>query len=184
MKRVMIVGQPGAGKSTLARALGERTGLPVYHIDKIHWKPGWNERPRDEKTQMCSDIHAKDQWIFEGGHSVTWKERLARCDTLIWIDLEMWRRMFRVTRRSLRDWGKVRPDMQADCPEQFSLEFYQFIWRTNKSARAKLSHLFNTAPRDKTRIYLGSDEDTRSFLSQCCLRSPKRAGASPAHLPR
>ena len=44
MKRVMIIGQPGSVKSTLARFLGERTGLPVVHIDKIHWKPGWNER--------------------------------------------------------------------------------------------------------------------------------------------
>ena len=45
MKRVMIVGQPGAGKSTIARQIGQRTGLPVVHIDKIHWMPGWVERP-------------------------------------------------------------------------------------------------------------------------------------------
>lgn len=164
MKRVMIVGQPGAGKSTLARALGERTGLPVYHIDKIHWMPGWVERPRDEKTQMCLDVHAKEHWIFEGGHSATWRDRLARCDTLIWIDVGLWRRTYRVARRTVRDLGKVRVDMQEDCPEQFSLEFYQFIWRTRKSSKTNLQHLFDKTPKDKTRVHLRSNREVAEFL--------------------
>ena len=102
MKRVMIIGQPGSGKSTLARFLGERTGLPVVHIDKIHWKPGWNEREKEEKTALCQAVHARDRWIFEGGHSVTWEERRARCDTLIWLDFPLWLRVWRVVWRTLR----------------------------------------------------------------------------------
>ena len=51
MQRIMIVGRPGSGKSSLAQAIGERTGLPVIHIDKIHWQPGWVERSKAEKTQ-------------------------------------------------------------------------------------------------------------------------------------
>ncbi|WP_349775075.1 AAA family ATPase [Frigidibacter sp. SD6-1] len=54
MQRIMIIGQPGAGKSTLAAALGQRTGLPVIHIDHIHWQPGWIERSSDEKTRLCN----------------------------------------------------------------------------------------------------------------------------------
>lgn len=73
----MIIGQPGSGKSTLARTLGDITGLPVVHIDTIHWMPGWQERPRTEKTRLCEEVHARDQWIFEGGHSITWPSRVA-----------------------------------------------------------------------------------------------------------
>ncbi len=83
MQRVMIVGQPGSGKSTLARRLGERTGLPVVHIDTIHWQPGWIERSPDEKTRLCLEVEARDRWIFEGGHSTTWENRVARADLQI-----------------------------------------------------------------------------------------------------
>lgn len=71
MQRVMIVGQPGSGKSTLARKLGQCTRLPVVHIDTIHWQPGWVERTWDEKTRLCLEVEARDNWIFEGGHSAT-----------------------------------------------------------------------------------------------------------------
>lgn len=164
MKRVMIVGQPGAGKSTIARQIGQRTGLPVVHIDKIHWMPGWVERPYEEKTRMCLEVHAQEKWVFEGGHSVTWADRFARCDTLVWIDVGVWQRMYRVLRRCYRDHGKVRVDMQDDCPEQFSWEFYQFIWKTRNSSRARIKRLFEKAPESKTCVHLRNQRDISDFL--------------------
>ena len=89
MRRIMIIGQPGSGKSTFARELGAITHLPVFHIDHIHWQSGWVERPGPEKDRLCADVHAQDKWIFEGGHSTTWPERLDRADTLIWLDLPL-----------------------------------------------------------------------------------------------
>lgn len=74
MKRVMIIGQPGVGKSTFARRLGKSTSLPVVHIDKIHWKSGREERTQREKSRLCAEVHARDLWIFEGGHSTIWAE--------------------------------------------------------------------------------------------------------------
>ena len=165
MKRVMIVGQPGAGKSTLARLLGERTGLPVIHIDLIHWKPGWVERNREEKTKLCHEVHARDAWIFEGGHSTTWPERLDRCDTLIWLDFPLWLRVWRVFKRTLNEYGHSRVDLPEDCPERFDLKFYKFIWRTNKSAKQNMRSLFESAPSTKRKIKLSSRSDVSKFLA-------------------
>ena len=164
MKRVMIIGQPGTGKSTLARSLGERIGLPVVHIDLIHWKSGWVERDRDEKTKLCLEVHARDEWIFEGGHSTTWPDRLDRCDTLIWLDFPVWLRTWRVLKRTIRDYGKSRVDLPDNCPEQFDFEFYRFIWRTNKHSRQNIQSLFEKAPSDKSKFKLSSSSEVRKFL--------------------
>ncbi len=165
MKRVMIIGQPGAGKSTLARALGTRTGLPVIHIDLIHWKPGWVERTRAEKTKLCLEVHARDTWIFEGGHSSTWPDRLNRCDTLIWLDIPLPIRLWRVFKRTLKDYGKSRPDLPENCPEQFDPEFYRFIWRTRNRSRQKMRALFETTPPSKQKFHLKTKSDVSIFLA-------------------
>ena len=164
LKRVMIIGQPGSGKSTFARALGERTGLPVVHIDQIHWKEGWVERDQDEKTKMCLEAHARDEWIFEGGHSITWPDRLGRCDTLIWLDYPFLNRCWRLIKRTAMDYGRTRLDLPDNCPERIDFDFYRFVFRTRKSAREKAQHFFDNAALEKERLRLSNDLEVANFL--------------------
>lgn len=164
MQRVMIIGQPGSGKSTLARALGELTFLPVIHIDLIHWKPGWVERARAEKTRMTLDVIKDPRWIFEGGHSATYSERLARADTLIWLDLPVGLRTWRVLRRTVQHYGTARPDLPEGCPERFSAEFLGFIWRTRHSSRAKMKALYDSAPDTVSTYRFTNARAVRAFL--------------------
>ena len=164
MQRVMIIGQPGSGKSTLARMMGEATGLPVYHIDHIHWMPGWQERDAAAKAQLCAQVHAKEEWIFEGGHSRTWDERLSRADTLIWLDFPIWLRLWRVIRRTLRYYGQSRPDLPQDCPERFSWEFFSWIWNTRKTGRTGCALCFDRASPPKSRQHLKTPTEVERFL--------------------
>lgn len=166
-KRIMIIGQPGSGKSTLAASLGKITGLPVYHIDKeVHWLPNWVERDRTEKARLCAEIHAKEKWIFEGGHSSTWNERLARADMLIWLDLPLWLRYWRVITRTIKHYGKSRHDLPKDCPEHFSWEFIYFIWRTRHTSRDSMVRIFEQVPVDKRRYQLTTAHEADAFLHQ------------------
>lgn len=166
MQRIMILGQPGAGKSTFARQLGTVTGLPVVHIDTIHWKSGWVARSAAEKTQLCNEVHAQPRWIFEGGHSVTWPERLARADALIWLDLPLVVRSWRVFKRTMRHHGQDRPDLPAGCPERFDWEFTKWIWQTRRSARAKIIKLFENAPEQTRKWRLCSGPACDQFIAR------------------
>lgn len=166
-KRIMIIGQPGSGKSTLAARLGGVTGLPVYHIDKeVHWLPNWVERDRTEKSRLCAEIHALDEWIFEGGHSSTWNERLARADTLIWLDAPLWLRYWRVVKRRIEYDEKSRPDLPEDCPEQLNWEFTHFIWCTRNTSRNSMVRIYKQVPADKRKYQLTKPDQVEHFLTQ------------------
>ncbi len=175
MQRIMIIGQPGSGKSTLARQMGAITRLPVFYIDHIHWKSGWIERDRDEKTVLCLEVHAKPQWIFEGGHTITWADRLERADTVIWLDFGLTHRVWRVLWRTAVHYGSTRPDLPEGCPEQFSLEFMQFIWRTRTTSRNAMARLVATAPTGKNVHHLRSAGEVRAYLQS--LSQAMQAGA-------
>ena len=137
MERVMIIGCGGAGKSTLARQLGEKTGLPVVHLDKLFWKPGWESLSRDESDVLHRRELAKERWIIDGNFDRTIPERLARCDTVIYLDFSRLACLLGVCKRILTTYGTVRPDMGEGCPERFDWEFLCWVWNFNKNKRTR-----------------------------------------------
>ncbi len=89
MKRVLVVGCPGAGKSTFARKLREKTGLPLHYLDMLWWKPDKSHIPREEFDAKLKDIVAGDEWIIDGNYSRTLAMRLERADTVFMLDFPL-----------------------------------------------------------------------------------------------
>ena len=143
MERVMIIGCGGAGKSTLARQLGEKTGLPVVHLDKLFWRPGWVSISQTEYDVLHRQELAKERWIIDGNFDRTIPERLARCDTVIYLDFSRLACLLGVCKRILTTYGTVRPDMGEGCPERFDWEFLCWVWNFNKNKRARNYHLLS-----------------------------------------
>jgi adenylate kinase family enzyme len=168
MQRIMIVGQPGSGKSMLAKALSLRTGLPIIHVDKLNWQAGWVERSKADKTRVCQDAEQQSHWIFEGGHSATWPSRVARADMLIVLYRPIGLRLWRVLRRTVTGLGRTRADMAEGCPQRLSLlpEFTRYMWATRSSAIQKLEHLAASAPPGCEVILLCSDGEVDAFLAR------------------
>ena len=137
MERVLVIGSPGAGKSTLATELARRTALPLFHLDKLHWKPGWVEPGQAEFDAVLTDVTAQPRWIIDGNYGRTLPLRLARADTVIDLDLPAWRCVIQAIGRVARSHGTVRPDMAPDCPERIDLEFLHYIaaFRTRNRPR-------------------------------------------------
>lgn len=137
MERVIIIGCGGSGKSTLSRILSEKADLPVVHLDKLFWKEGWINIPREEFNILLMKELEKDKWIIDGNYDRIIEERIKRCDTIIYLDYLRRTSLFGVIKRVLSSYGKVRPDMADGCPERFDLEFIKWIWNFNKEHRDK-----------------------------------------------
>ena len=103
MRRIVILGCAGSGKSTLARLLGERLALPVFHLDQMFWQPGW-VKPSDELfDRRVREAVVGESWVIEGNYDRrSFKWRLPRADTLIWMDMPRMTCLRRVLGRTWR----------------------------------------------------------------------------------
>ncbi len=164
MERIIIIGCGGAGKSTLARQLGEKLGLPVVHLDKLFWKPGWVHLTDEEFDAVHRQALAEEKWIIDGNFNRTMEERVARCDAIIYLDFNRFACLFGVFKRILTTYGTVRPDMGEGCPERFDWEFLQWVWNYNKDKRERNYKLLNEAEHAET-IVLKNRRAVKMFLN-------------------
>lgn len=87
MKKVIVIGCPGSGKTTFAEKLNKCTGLPLYYLDAIWHKPDKTHIPREEFDERIKEIFATSEWIIDGNYSRTIEMRLEECDTAFLFDL-------------------------------------------------------------------------------------------------
>ena len=163
MERIIIIGCGGAGKSTLARKLGEVLDLPVVHLDKLFWKPNWVEKSNEEFDALLAQELAKDRWIMDGNFNRTMPERIKRCDTIIYLDFSRFACLTGVLKRIITTYGTVRPDMGEGCPERIDLEFLKWVWNFNKNKRESYYKLLNEAENVET-IVLKNRRAVKMFL--------------------
>ena len=164
MKRILIIGSGGAGKSTLARRFGKAIGIEVIHLDKLHWKPGWVEPPKDEWFRIVSDIIAKDSWIIDGNYGGTMQMRIERCDTVIFLDLPRIICVWRALKRFLTYRKGGRPDMTEGCDEKLDWKFLKWIWDYPTQTKPKVESLLKRFQNTKTIIRLQSKKEVERFL--------------------
>ncbi|WP_157667648.1 AAA family ATPase [Comamonas serinivorans] len=139
-RRIVIIGRPGSGKSTLARRLGERLNLPVVHLDRLFWLPGWTQ---PDEAAFRARVQASTEgpgWISEGNYDrTTFALRLPLADALIWLDPPRSLCLWRVIARNRR--GGRRPDLPEGCEERLNAEFLAFlryVWRYDRDHRPRI----------------------------------------------
>ncbi len=165
MERILVIGCPGAGKSTLSRKLSEKCKLPLVHLDSLFWLPGWREREKAEFHGLLLDALRKPQWVIDGNYGRTLPLRLQYCDTVIFLDFSRWVCLHGVLQRVLINFGKVRPDMGEGCPERFDLEFLKYVWNFNKTGREKLFARLSAADPSVAIVTLHNRRQVKKFLN-------------------
>lgn len=122
MERVIVIGCPGAGKSTFARSLRDATGLPLYYLDMLWHRPDRSNIPVEEFDRQLENILKQDRWIIDGNYQRTLEARLRRCDTVFLLDYPLPVCLAGAQSRI----GKAREDMPW-VESEFDPEFRQWI---------------------------------------------------------
>jgi adenylate kinase family enzyme len=179
MRRILVMGPSGSGKSTLAVELGALLGIPVIHLDALHWRPGWVEAPHEELRAALLPSLQLPEWVIDGnyGGSGTLEARLAACDTVVYLDFPRRVCLYRVLRRWLRFRGRQRPDMGDDCPEKVDLEFLRWVWTAPARRPANLARLEKAPPTARV-VVLESAADVRRFREGVAALGPVRSRAT------
>jgi len=127
----MVVGvSAGVGKSTFAKKLSTELSIPVYHLDRYYWEPGWIETSEENFSNEQKKIVKQESWIIEGNYGSTFDIRAQEADTIIYLELPLRICLFRALKRWLLNIGENREDMGQGCPEKMDREFITFIVKT------------------------------------------------------
>jgi len=165
VKRVLVIGPGGAGKTTFARALAQRTGLPLIHLDALYWRAGWTPTPNEDWDRRVAELVSRDTWVMDGNYGRTLPIRLAACDTVVFLDLPRRVCVWRIVRRRLQYAGRTRPDLPADCPERLTWEFVWWIWPYRRRRRPDVLRQLATVAYQERVIVLRSAREVREFLA-------------------
>lgn len=164
MERILIIGCGGAGKSTLARQLGQMLDLPVVHLDRIFWSPGnWEHLDREAFDALLLQELEKPRWIMDGNFNRTIPMRMAKCDTVIYLDFNRFTCLFSWLKRVITHWGRTRADMGPNCKEWLDPEFAKWIWNYNRDHRDNNYRLLNEAEGVET-VVLKNRRMVKRFL--------------------
>ncbi|MBR1086220.1 AAA family ATPase [Bradyrhizobium manausense] len=130
MRRIIVVGSQGSGKTRLARRLGRKLGLPVIHLDVLYWRPGWTPSDTSSFRARVAEAIASDAWIVDGSFSgLAFDLTLAHAELLVVIERPRWLCQWRILWRSAFHRDTARPDLPAGCPEQFDWKLMREAWR-------------------------------------------------------
>jgi adenylate kinase family enzyme len=136
VRRVAVIGCPGAGKSTFALRLGALLALPVVHLDRLYWRPGWVRPDPAEWLEAQREALRGEAWIADGMYLGSLQLRLALADTVFFLDYPPAVCLARILRRAAT--RGPRPDMAPGCRERLDPAFLRFVWRFPREHRPRV----------------------------------------------
>ena len=156
MQRILVIGCPGSGKSTFSRALSQRLGLPLFHLDMMRWSANKTMVPREVFMERLDEALAQPSWIIDGNYNSTMEYRLEKCDTVFFLDYDTDVCLSGVRERI----GKPRLDMPWSETEE-DPEFMDFIRSYNTNSRPRVLEILGRLTGKETVIFKSRDEADR-----------------------
>ena len=162
--RILVVGNAGTGKSTLARRLAALTGLPVVHLDQHYWRPGWDATPTELWRQRVAQLVEQPRWVMDGNYAGTLDLRVRAADLVVFLDLPRRTALSRVVLRRYGWLGHARAEPIPGCPDRVTTDFLRWIWHYPRVGRVQVLTAVTTAGAQDRLIRLTSRRATRRWL--------------------
>ena len=160
MRKVIVIGCPGSGKSTFSKALHAATGLPLYHLDMMHWNADATEVEKSVFMERLHRVLEQAAWIIDGNYRSTMELRMQHCDTVFFLDYPTDVCLDGIKSRK----GKERTDIPCQMPENDDEEFVEFIRNYNSVNRPEVLQLLRRYS-DKDVIVFKSREEADKYIS-------------------
>lgn len=158
MRKIIVIGCPGSGKSTFSRALHGKTGIPLYHLDMMYWNADKTTVERSVFLEGLSAVIEKDEWIIDGNYVSSMEMRMSACDTVFFLDYPTEVCLGGIKERM----GKVRSDIPWVETEE-DAEFVELVKNFNGAQRDKISDLLERY-KSKSIFVFTSREEANVFL--------------------
>jgi len=158
MKKIIVIGCPGSGKSTFSRALHKITGLPLYHLDMMYWNSDRTTVERSVFRDRLENVLVKDAWIIDGNYASTMELRIQACDTVFFLDYPPDVCIEGIRARI----GKARTDMPW-VEEGEDEEFLEFVKNYNVENRPFVIDLLDKYS-DKNIIVFKSRDEADEYI--------------------
>ena len=175
MKKLLVIGPGGAGKSTFAKRLGASLQLEVIHLDSLYWSSGWVEMPKDQWRVLIEELVQRDSWIMDGNYGGTLDIRLDACDSVIFLDAPRLMCVQRVLKRLALYRKANRPDMAPGCRERFNWAFIKYVWEYPRKRKPAMLEKLKIHSQTKSVFILRSQAEIEGFLANLTTTSDEVA---------
>ena len=166
MKRIVVIGSPGSGKSTFSIALQTILKLPLYHLDQYYWKSNWEQPNQQDFMAVHDQLCDKPEWIIEGMYARFLPYRLERADTIIFLDIIPYVCLWHVLKRWIRNFNKPSLGGCKQCKEKMDLNFLTWIWGFKTHTRPKIMLYLSQIQGEKKIHRLTSTAKIKHFLNE------------------
>ena len=169
MKRILIIGNAGAGKTTFALALKDKINVPVVHLDRLFWKDNWNYICAEEFDELLEKALVKQEWIIDGNYNRTLRYRMNYCDKVFYFDFPTATCLWGITKRIFQNYGKSRADMGGKCPEYFDrqkLYLYKSVFGFNRRHRKEYHRLLKTRNNSINVVVFKNRAQVKKYLEK------------------
>jgi adenylate kinase family enzyme len=166
LKKIVIIGSGGAGKSTLARKLSNVTGIEIYHLDKLFWQSGWTSITKEELAEKIKEIVHINSWIMDGNYSSTMDIRMEAADTIIYLDFPSIVCLWGIIKRRIMYSGKNRPDVPEGCIEKIDWAFFNWVLTYRRRNRYKVLSMLDQYAENRKIFVFRSRSQVDNFVNK------------------